>query len=76
MKTRREIVDLHDYLQIAIDGEWIDIDATWEALQRQVPTGLNFTASGLAYWGNDIGGWKVPAQQHTPRRGVEAIVRS
>ena len=45
-----------------------DIDATWEALQRQVPTGLNFTASGLAYWGNDIGGWKVPAQQHTPER--------
>jgi alpha-D-xyloside xylohydrolase len=35
-----------------------DIHSTWEALQRQVPTGLNFTASGLAYWGNDIGGWQ------------------
>jgi hypothetical protein len=27
---KNEIVDLHDYLQIQIDGEWVDIDATWE----------------------------------------------
>jgi alpha-D-xyloside xylohydrolase len=39
-----------------------DINGTWEALKRQIPTGLNFTASGLAYWGNDIGGWIPPAQ--------------
>jgi alpha-D-xyloside xylohydrolase len=45
-----------------------DINPTWEALQRQVPTGLNFTASGLAYWGNDIGGWQSLPQQHTPER--------
>jgi alpha-D-xyloside xylohydrolase len=37
-----------------------DIKSTWEALQRQIPTGLNFTASGLAYWGSDIGGWQRP----------------
>jgi alpha-D-xyloside xylohydrolase len=35
-----------------------DISPTWEALQRQVPAGLNMTASGIAYWGNDIGGWQ------------------
>ncbi len=35
-----------------------DIGPTWEALQRQVPSGLNMTASGIAYWGNDIGGWQ------------------
>jgi len=45
-----------------------DINPTWEALKRQVPTGLNFTASGLAYWGNDIGGWQWLSQQHTPQR--------
>lgn len=40
-----------------------DIMPTWEALARQVPTGLNMTASGIAYWGNDIGGWqKLPAE--------------
>jgi len=35
-----------------------DINPSWEALTRQVPTGLNMTASGIAYWGNDIGGWQ------------------
>jgi len=35
-----------------------DIHPSWEALTRQIPTGLNMTASGIAYWGNDIGGWQ------------------
>jgi alpha-D-xyloside xylohydrolase len=35
-----------------------DVHSSWEALARQVPTGLNMTASGIAYWGNDIGGWQ------------------
>jgi len=26
---KNEIVDLHDYLQICVGGEWIDVDATW-----------------------------------------------
>jgi alpha-D-xyloside xylohydrolase len=43
-----------------------DIQPTWEALKRQVPTGLDFTASGLPYWGNDIGGWQPLPPQHTP----------
>ncbi len=38
-----------------------DVHSTWEALKRQVPAGLNFTASGLAYWGSDIGGWQWPS---------------
>jgi alpha-D-xyloside xylohydrolase len=45
-----------------------DINPTWEALRRQIPTGLNFSASGLAYWGNDIGGWQWLPQSHTPDR--------
>jgi alpha-D-xyloside xylohydrolase len=45
-----------------------DINPTWEAFRRQIPTGLNFTASGLAYWGNDIGGWQWLPQSHTPER--------
>jgi len=45
-----------------------DINPTWEALKHQIPTGLDFTASGLAYWGNDIGGWQWLPQSHTPER--------
>ncbi|MDI7774267.1 glycoside hydrolase family 31 protein [Asticcacaulis sp. EMRT-3] len=42
-----------------------DINPSWEALQRQIPTGLNMTASGIAYWGNDIGGWQWLPQTTT-----------
>ena len=47
-----------------------DIFPDWDALRRQIPTGLGVTASGIAYWGNDIGGWqglpKVHVPEHTP----------
>jgi transglutaminase-like putative cysteine protease len=35
MLRKNEIVDLHDYLQIAVDGTWVDIDATWERGLRE-----------------------------------------
>jgi alpha-D-xyloside xylohydrolase len=38
-----------------------DVQATWEALRRQIPTGLGFTATGLAYWSSDTGGWQWPS---------------
>ena len=42
-----------------------DIYPTWDAYKRQIPTGLDFTASGMAYWTNDVGGWQyLPAVHH------------
>jgi len=42
-----------------------DIYPTWDTLKRQVPTGLDVTASGIAYWCNDTGGWQyLPAEHH------------
>jgi len=42
-----------------------DIYPTWDAFKRQIPTGLDFTASGMAYWTNDVGGWQyLPAEHH------------
>ena len=35
-----------------------DIHPTWDVLRRQIPTGLNFCASGFAWWSSDIGGWQ------------------
>lgn len=43
-----------------------DIFPTWDVLKRQIPTGLDVTASGIAYWGNDIGGWQGLPKTHTP----------
>ncbi|MDR3772042.1 MAG: glycoside hydrolase family 31 protein [Terracidiphilus sp.] len=42
-----------------------DIYPTWDTLRRQIPTGLDFAASGLTYWSNDTGGWQyLPAEHH------------
>jgi transglutaminase-like putative cysteine protease len=35
MLQKNEIVDLHDYLQVDIDGGWVDVDATWESGLRE-----------------------------------------
>ena len=35
MLMRDEVVDMHDYLQVEIDGQWVDIDATWERGLRE-----------------------------------------
>ncbi len=43
-----------------------DIYPTWDTLRRQVPTGLDFVASGMPYWSTDIGGWQPPAYSHKP----------
>ena len=43
-----------------------DIHPTWDTLKRQVPTGLNVAASGLAYWSNDTGGWQYLPGSHHP----------
>ena len=43
-----------------------DVSPTWDTLRRQVPTALNVAASGIAYTGNDIGGWQYLPRQHTP----------
>jgi alpha-D-xyloside xylohydrolase len=43
-----------------------DITATWDAFKRQIPTGLDFAASGLTYWSNDTGGWQPLPEVHHP----------
>jgi alpha-D-xyloside xylohydrolase len=45
-----------------------DIAPTWDTLKRQIPTGLNFVASGMPYWSTDIGGWQYLPANHTPKR--------
>ena len=43
-----------------------DIDTNWATLRQQIPTGLNFAATGLTYWSNDTGGWQWLPDSHTP----------
>jgi alpha-D-xyloside xylohydrolase len=52
-----------------------DIYPTWDTLRRQIPTGLDFTASGLAYWSNDTGGWQYLPAEHHPDHPPELYTR-
>jgi alpha-D-xyloside xylohydrolase len=47
-----------------------DISGNWDTLKRQVPTGINFVASGMPYWSTDIGGWQYLPGYHKPERPV------
>ena len=49
-----------------------DIYPTWDTCKRQIPTGLDFAASGIAYWSNDTGGWQWLPRVHKPARPAAA----
>lgn len=42
-----------------------DIFPEWDVLKRQIPTALNFCASGMPYWSSDIGGWQALPDEDT-----------
>lgn len=69
MKERALILARDSYLGAQHNGTifWSsDISPDWDTLKRQVPTGINFTASGMPYWSTDIGGWQGLPYRHTP----------
>lgn len=47
MLRKNEIVDLHDYVQIAVNDGWIDIDATWERGLREFGFPVNEEWDGM-----------------------------
>lgn len=70
VKHRALILSRDAYLGSQRNGTMMwssDISPTWDAYKRQIPTGLNFTASGMAYWTNDVGGWQYLPAQHHPK---------
>ncbi len=69
LKTRALILSRDAYLGAQHNGAifWSsDIAPNWDTLQRQVPTGINFVASGMPYWSTDIGGWQYLPAYHKP----------
>ncbi|MGH9585204.1 MAG: TIM-barrel domain-containing protein, partial [Bryobacteraceae bacterium] len=70
VKHRALILSRDAYLGAQRNGTMFwssDIYPTWDTLRRQIPTGLDFTASGMAYWSNDIGGWQYLPRVHHPK---------
>jgi len=69
MKQRALILARDSYLGAQHNGAifWSsDISPNWDTLKRQVPTGINFAASGMPYWSTDIGGWQALPYAHIP----------
>ncbi|HTV10079.1 MAG TPA: glycoside hydrolase family 31 protein [Candidatus Aquilonibacter sp.] len=54
--TRSSYAGQHRYATVTWNG---DICATWETLRACIPEGLNFCATGEAYWTVDAGGFFV-----------------
>ena len=71
LKQRAVILARDSYLGAQRNGTifWSsDINGNWDTLKRQVPTGINFVASGMPYWSTDIGGWQGLPWYHKPER--------
>ncbi len=71
LKTRSLVLSRDSYLGAQHNGTMFwssDIHPTWDTLKRQIPTGLDFAASGMAYWSNDVGGWQYLPGGHKPER--------
>ena len=69
LKTRALILARDAYTGAQHNGAifWSsDISPNWDTLKRQVPTGINFVASGMPYWSTDIGGWQYLPGYHKP----------
>ena len=67
-EKRALILSRDAYLGVQRNGAIVwssDIYTTWDTLKRQIPTGLDFAASGITYWSNDTGGNQyLPAEHH------------
>lgn len=68
-QKRALILSRDAYLGVQRNGAIVwssDIYPTWDTYRRQIPTGLDFTASGITYWSNDTGGWQYLPPEHHP----------
>jgi alpha-D-xyloside xylohydrolase len=68
-KRRALILSRDAYLGVQANGAIVwssDIYPTWDTYRRQIPTGLDFAASGITYWSNDTGGWQYLPPEHHP----------
>lgn len=54
--TRNGFAGLQRYSTVSWSG---DIGTRWEDMKAQISAGLNFSISGIPFWGQDIGGFSV-----------------
>lgn len=74
MLRKNEIVDLHDYLQIEIDGGWVDVDATWEAGLRAFGFPVNEDWDGNTPMALSVVTEELTLVERDPERQKEAML--
>jgi len=71
--TRSAFLGQQKYGSINWSG---DVGGTWDAYQRQIVAGLNYTITGLPYWTTDIGGFFRPGNsQYSDEKYHELLIR-
>lgn len=67
--TRNGFAGLQRYSTASWSG---DIGTRWEDMKAQISAGLNFSVSGIPFWGQDIGGFSVENRYATAQRLFDA----
>jgi alpha-D-xyloside xylohydrolase len=68
--TRSAFAGIQRYASATWSG---DVAASWDALRKQIPAGLNFSLSGVPWWTTDIGGFAVRRRWARSDPGPEAV---
>ena len=66
--TRNGFAGLQRYSTASWSG---DIGTSWYDMRMQMAAGLNYSMSGLPFWGMDIGGFSVMNKFHNPANADE-----
>ena len=66
--TRNGFAGLQRYSTASWSG---DIGTSWTDLRMQMAAGLNYSMSGIPFWGMDIGGFSVMSKFYDPARADE-----
>jgi len=74
MLRKNEIVDLHDYLQIEVDGGWLDVDATWQAGLRAFGFPVNEDWDGKTPMALSVVPDELTLVENNPERQKEAML--
>ncbi|MFI5397288.1 MAG: transglutaminase domain-containing protein [Candidatus Binatia bacterium] len=74
MLRKNEIVDLHDYLQIAVDDSWVDVDATWERGLREFGFPVNDEWDGKSTMLLSVVPEDFAEAEHDPERLKEELL--
>ncbi len=71
---KNEIVDLHDFLRIRVDGKWIDIDATWPSNLREFGFPVNDEWDGCRPMGLSVVPDEISMTETDPERLKEELL--